>query len=92
MYNEGISVMGDLIDVGVATNVLDKRGTFIMFEGTRIGQGRENAKVYLKEHPEVANKIDGKVRDGIASGQASKAANVTQPEAGEDDGEDPSDE
>ena len=89
MYNEGISTNGDMIDVGIATNVIDKRGTFIIFDGIRIGQGRENAKTYLKEHPELAARIDKQVRDSIATGQATKAAAVTKPEAGEDDGDDP---
>jgi recombination protein RecA len=89
MYNEGISRYGDMIDVGITMNIVEKRGTFIMFEGTRIGQGRENAKNFLKEHQDIASKIETAVRKAIASGGASKSAKDTKPEAGEDDGDEP---
>jgi recombination protein RecA len=88
-YNEGISFLGDMLDVATALNIVEKRGTFFMYDGTRIGQGREHAKTYLKDHPEMADKIEAAVRSGIAAGSASKAANVTPAEAGEDDGEEP---
>ncbi|HQX76301.1 MAG TPA: hypothetical protein PL074_08310, partial [Thermoflexales bacterium] len=61
-------------------------------EGTRLGQGRDNAKTYLREHPEAADKIEKLVRGTIASGTATKAAPVTKPEEGEDDGEAPDEE
>jgi len=89
MYNEGISRVGDMLDVAINMNIVEKRGTFILYEGTRIGQGRENAKAYLKEHPEVANKIEETVRASVASGLAQTAAPITKPEAGEDDGAEP---
>jgi len=89
MYNEGISKLGDMLDVAIAMNIIEKRGTFILYEGTRIGQGRENAKTYLKEHPEVADRIETAVRGSIAAGAAAKVAPLTKPEAGEDEGEEP---
>lgn len=89
MYNEGISAVGDLLDVAIAMNAVEKRGTFILFEGARIGQGRENAKIYLKEHSEMTEKINALVRSSIATGAAAKAAPLTKPETDEDDGEDP---
>ncbi len=89
MYNEGISKLGDMLDVAIAMNLVEKRGTFILYEGTRIGQGRENAKTYLKEHPEVADRIETAVRGSIAAGAAAKVAPLTKPEAGEDEGEEP---
>ncbi|MCS7062116.1 MAG: recombinase RecA [Anaerolineae bacterium] len=89
MYNEGISKLGDMLDVAIAMNILEKRGTFILYEGTRIGQGRENAKAYLKEHPEVVERIEQAVRSNIAAGTAAKIAPLTKPEAGEDEGEEP---
>jgi recombination protein RecA len=92
MYAEGISEVGDMLDVATNMNIVEKRGTFFMFDGTRIGQGRENAKTYLQEHPEVAQKVEAKVRETISSGNAAKFAGKTKPEAGEDDGEDPDDE
>jgi recombination protein RecA len=92
MYAEGISEVGDMLDVATNMNIVEKRGTFFMFDGTRIGQGRENAKTYLQEHPELAQKVEAKVRETISSGNAAKFAGKTKPEAGEDDGEDPDDE
>lgn len=62
MYGEGISKMGELIDLGVAANVVEKSGAWFSYAGTRIGQGRENAKEYLRENPKVAAEIEGKVR------------------------------
>ncbi|MFN4293076.1 MAG: recombinase RecA [Thermoflexales bacterium] len=85
MYNEGISTLGDMLDVATSMNIVEKRGTFFMYDGARIGQGRENAKAYLAEHPEVAAKIEAQVRESIASGQAVKFAPTTKPEAGEED-------
>jgi recombination protein RecA len=91
-YNEGISRMGDMLDVAITMEIVEKRGTFILFEGSRIGQGRENAKTYLLEHEDVASKIEKAVRATIASGGAGKVAQKTKPEEGEDDGEEPDDE
>jgi recombination protein RecA len=85
MYNEGISRMGDMLDVAIGMEIVDKRGTFIMYEGSRIGQGRENAKTFLNEHLDVAAKIEKQVRESIATGAANKVAQKTKPEAGEED-------
>src|ERR1700754_2704650 len=62
MYGEGISKTGELIDLGVAANVVEKSGAWFSYSGQRIGQGRENAKVYLKENPEIADRIDRAIR------------------------------
>lgn len=91
-FNEGISVLGDMLDVATNMNIVEKRGTFFMFDGTRIGQGRENAKTYLTEHPEMTQTIEKRVRDTIATGNANGLAPTTKPEPGEDDGEEPDDE
>jgi recombination protein RecA len=61
LYGEGISREGELIDLGVATNVIDKSGAWLSFGGERIGQGRENAKQFLNEHPEVYQAIEARV-------------------------------
>jgi recombination protein RecA len=61
MYGEGISHEGDLVDLGAESGVVEKSGAWFGFEGDRIGQGRDNAKTYLREHPEVSRKIEGKV-------------------------------
>jgi recombination protein RecA len=69
MYGEGVSKMGELIDLGVKGNVVEKSGTWFSYKGQRIGQGRENAKGFLKEHPEVAADIERAIREnaGILS-------------------------
>jgi recombination protein RecA len=61
LYGEGVSREGELIDLGVATNVIDKSGAWLSFGGERIGQGRENAKQFLQEHPEVYQAIEARV-------------------------------
>jgi len=65
MYGEGISTAGDLLDMAVQTEVMDKSGTWYSFDDERIGQGRENAKKFLKEHPEVSARILAKFRDAL---------------------------
>ncbi len=62
MYGEGISKTGELIDLGVKANVVEKSGAWYSYDSTRIGQGRENAKQYLKDNPEMAEEIEHKVR------------------------------
>ncbi len=62
MYGEGISKEGDLIDLGVANNLVEKSGSWYSFQGDRIGQGRENAKNFLKENPDIAAKLDTELR------------------------------
>ncbi len=58
MYGEGISKVGELVDLGLQAGVIEKSGAWFSYGGQRIGQGRENAKLFLKENPEVANKIE----------------------------------
>jgi recombination protein RecA len=62
MYGEGVSKTGELIDLGVKAGVVEKSGAWFSFDSQRIGQGRENAKQFLKENPDVAAKIEGAVR------------------------------
>jgi recombination protein RecA len=62
MYGEGVSKVGELIDLGVKAAVVEKSGAWFSYDGTRIGQGRENAKTYLREHPETADKIEAAIR------------------------------
>src|SRR6202050_1163435 len=66
LYGEGTSREGDLIDIGVAKNVVEKSGSWFSYRGERIGQGRENARLYLKEHPEMAVRLDEEL--GVALG------------------------
>jgi recombination protein RecA len=62
MYGEGISREGDLIDQGVERKIVDKSGTWFSYGGERLGQGRENAKAFLKQNPELALAIEEKLR------------------------------
>jgi recombination protein RecA len=63
IYGEGISRLGELIDLGVAHNLVNKSGSWYSYGETRIGQGKENAKMYMSENPEVASEIEAKIRD-----------------------------
>jgi recombination protein RecA len=68
LYGEGTSREGDLLDMGVAKNVLEKSGSWFSYGGERIGQGREQARDYLKEHPEMADKLDEELRNVLGIG------------------------
>lgn len=62
-FGEGISKEGDLLDVAVDQTIIDKSGSWYSYNGERLGQGRNNAKAYLVDHPEVTAEIDNKVRE-----------------------------
>jgi recombination protein RecA len=70
MYGEGVSKVGELIDLGVKAGIVEKSGSWFSYDGQRVGQGRENAKTYLREHPDVAEKIEHAIRAnaGVLSG------------------------
>jgi recombination protein RecA len=65
IYGEGISREGDLIDLGVAKNVLEKSGTWISYKGERLGQGRDNARVFLRDNPEIREKVEHDLRKAL---------------------------
>lgn len=67
VYNEGISKAGDALDLGTEVGVLEKRGAYYSYGETRLGQGRENAKAFLKEHPETMDEITQKIRESLTS-------------------------
>ncbi len=62
MYGEGVSKMGELIDLGVKAGVVEKSGAWFSYDSQRIGQGRENSKTFLKQNPDMANKIEAAIR------------------------------
>jgi recombination protein RecA len=62
MYGNGISKMGELVDLGTDLGIIDKSGAWYSYEGERIGQGRENARAYLADHPELAEALETKIR------------------------------
>src|SRR5450755_3413499 len=76
IYGEGISREGDLIDLGVDKGILEKSGTWISYKGERLGQGRENARVFLKEHADIRGKVEHELRKamGIPSADSSASA------------------
>jgi recombination protein RecA len=65
LYGEGISKEGDLLDIAVEQNIVEKSGAWYAFEGERIGQGRENARTFLKENADVRTEIDARIRKGL---------------------------
>jgi recombination protein RecA len=74
LYGEGVSREGDLIDLGVAKNVVEKSGSWFSYKGERIGQGRDNARTFLKEHPEMAQRLDDELRDALGLSMKARTA------------------
>jgi recombination protein RecA len=79
MYNEGISTEGDILDLGTQLEIITKRGAFYSYGDIRLGQGRENAKEYLRQNQDLMEEIDGAVREhainGFAIGVSSESEN-----------------
>jgi recombination protein RecA len=63
MYGEGVSYEGELVDLGAEVGVLEKSGAWYSYNGEKIGQGKENAKIFLKNNPEIAEEVDRKIRE-----------------------------
>jgi recombination protein RecA len=86
MYGEGISREGDLLDLGVAHKVVEKSGSWYSYGDLRLGQGRENARTFLKDNPELAVEIDRKVRValGLVPEEAQPSADGSAPPEGKD--------
>ena len=81
MFGKGISKVGDILDLAVKDNIVVKSGAWFSYNGEKIGQGRENAKIFLEEHPEIAEEVERKVR--INAGLTGEAEGPTEPEAAE---------
>ena len=73
MYGEGISKTGDLLDLGVEKRIIEKSGAWFAYGGERLGQGRENAKQFLKENPEIYKAIEERVRRELGMGREEPA-------------------
>ena len=84
LYGEGISWEGELIDIGVKMNIINKAGAWYSYNGAKIGQGKDNVRIWLKENPNIANEIDAKIRQ--AAGTLIK---ITEGTLDETDGEQP---
>jgi len=70
MYNEGISKVGGVLDLGVEMGMIDKRGSYYSYGELRLGQGRENAKVYLRDNPEMVEELEAGIRIAAGLGSA----------------------
>jgi recombination protein RecA len=81
MYGEGISTEGDLIDIGVENDIVEKSGSWYSYAGERIGQGRENAKQFLKDHTDMRATIDVAVRKVLGLTKAEPAAAAAEADA-----------
>jgi len=79
IYGEGISKEGDLIDLGVAQNLVEKSGAWYSYKGERIGQGRENARQFLKDNPETFKKLDVELRKALGLTRADVVAATPPP-------------
>ena len=79
MFGEGISKEGEIIDYGVKLDIIDKSGSWFSYKDIKLGQGKENAKAYLKDHPDIANEIENKVKDAINKNDSI----ITSPKANE---------
>jgi recombination protein RecA len=73
IYGAGISRNGEVIDIGVAQGFVEKSGSWFSYNGERIGQGKENARTFLEQHPEIAREIEGKIREKLLPGKEEAA-------------------
>jgi recombination protein RecA len=89
MYGEGISKLGEIIDLGAQAGIIEKSGAWFSYDGQRIGQGRENTRAYLKEHPEIAAKIEQAIRHDAGLADAMMTRNAASEDSAEPDGETP---
>ena len=69
LYGAGISRNGEVIDIGVAQGFVEKSGSWFSYNGERIGQGKENARNFLDQHPEIAREIEGRIREKLLPGK-----------------------
>ena len=76
LFGQGISRLGEVIDLGVTTNVVEKSGAWYAFKGEKIGQGRDNAREFLKENPDLAIEIENKVRESLGIPLISGASDI----------------
>jgi recombination protein RecA len=89
MYGEGISKVGELVDLGVKAGIIEKSGAWFSYNGERIGQGRENTKAFLKQHPKVADQVEKAIRQNAGLIVDKMLQAEPEGEEGRDDGEDP---
>jgi recombination protein RecA len=81
LYGAGISRNGEIIDIGVAQGFVEKSGSWFSYNGERIGQGKENARTFLDQHPEIAREIEGRIREKLLPGTEAKKGEAVKGEA-----------
>ncbi|MGA8767713.1 MAG: hypothetical protein WB559_11900, partial [Candidatus Acidiferrales bacterium] len=81
IYGEGVSREGDLLDLGVAKGLLEKSGTWISYKSERLGQGRENARLFLREHTDIRDKIEHELRKSLGLPTAHSSDDAKKPAA-----------
>jgi len=79
MYGEGISRYGEMVDLGAQLDVIEKSGSWYSYNGERIGQGRDNAKEFLINNPDVADDVEAAIRENLWKLQGSRAKPPVQP-------------
>jgi recombination protein RecA len=86
MYGEGISKVGELLDLGATAGVVEKSGSWYSYNGERIGQGRENAKSFLRQNPDVADAIEAAIRAnaGLIASKIGNISETSEAEAADD--------
>ena len=79
MYGQGISKWGELVDLAVQMDIVQKSGSWFSMGDERIGQGKDSVKSYLMEHPEIAEQVEAQVRANLLSANAAATATVARP-------------
>jgi recombination protein RecA len=79
IYGEGVSREGDLLDLGVAQNIVEKSGSWFSYKGERVGQGRENVRQFLKDNPDIRAKIDTELRKSLGLNRNAEGAAAETP-------------
>jgi len=79
IYGEGVSKEGDLLDLGVAQNLVEKSGSWFSYKGERIGQGRENARQFLKDNPDIRQAVDTELRKVLGLSKSEPAQTEAAP-------------
>ena len=87
MFNEGISKVGDILDIGVNMEIITKRGAFFTYGDVKLGQGRENGKDFLRDHPEIANEIEAAIRSNVEKSAQLAAGSLRADDSNDDEDE-----
>jgi recombination protein RecA len=85
MYGKGIFHLGEIVDLGVKQGLVEKSGAWYAYKGEKIGQGKKNAAVFLKENPHIAEEIELQIRTQLLGGDTEEAANSEETPANDDD-------